>query len=62
MTALVVASEPCIFWKGDLAKQIIDKIKIPSKLGKLVPAEERFNGPSGKVLDVSYLLPLTSGL
>jgi len=56
--ALAVASEPCIFWKGDHAQQIIDKIKILSKFGKLVPAEKRFNGPSGKVLDVSYLLPL----
>ena len=38
--------------------QIIDKISIPSQLGKLVPSEKRFNGPSGKVLDDLFLLPL----
>lgn len=58
VTALAVASEPYIFWKGDDAKQIIDKIKIPAKLGRLVPADERFNGPSGKVLDDLFLLPM----
>jgi len=58
VTALAVASEPYIFWKGEDAKQIIDKIKIPAKLGRLVPADERFNGPSGKVLDDLFLRPL----
>jgi len=40
------------------AKAIIDKIKIPPELGKLVPAERLFNGPSGKVLDEHILAPL----
>ena len=58
VTALAVASEPYIFWKGENAQKIIDNIKIPSKLGRLVPADERFNGPSGKVLDDLFLLPM----
>lgn len=58
VTALAVASEPYIFWKGEDANQIIDKINIPSKLGSLVPADKRFNGPSGKVLDDQFLKPL----
>lgn len=58
VNALAVASEPYIFWKGDNADQIIEEIQIPPELGKLVPADERFNDPSGKVLDESFLEPL----
>jgi hypothetical protein len=58
VNALAVASEPYIFWKGDKADQIIKDIKIPPEFGQLVPADERFNGPSGKVLDEFYLEPL----
>jgi uracil-DNA glycosylase len=58
VNALAVASEPYIFWKGDGAKEIVEKIKIPSALGTLVAADERFNGPSGKILDEFYLDPL----
>jgi hypothetical protein len=51
--ALAVASEPCIFWTGDHneASKIINTIKIPEGLGTLEPADEMFNGPSGKSLD-----------
>lgn len=56
--ALAVASEPYIFWKGDSAKEIIDKIKIPKGLGSLVPADSKFNGPSGRCLDSLFLEPL----
>lgn len=58
--ALAVASEPCIFWTGDTiqAKEIIDKIKIPAKFGKLIPADTSHNGPSGRSLDENYLVPL----
>jgi len=58
VNALAVASEPYIFWKGDNADQIIKDIKIRPEFGQLIPADERFNGPSGKVLDKSYLKPL----
>ena len=58
VTALAVASEPNIFWKGENAEEIIDQISIPSDLGKLVAADERFNGPSGKALDDLFLTPL----
>ncbi len=58
VNALAVASEPYIFWDGKCAKEEIKKIKIPVKLGKLEPAEERFNGPSGKTLIDQYLQPL----
>lgn len=57
--ALAVASEPCIFWNGDIdeAKQIISKINIPAKVGKLILADSTFNGPSGRSLDENYLTP-----
>lgn len=58
VAALAVASEPCIFWTGDGAEGIIEKIQIPGKLGKLVPANRRFNGPSGIALDEKILGPL----
>jgi len=58
--ALAVASEPCIFWTGDSTEAllIINEIKIPNELGKLVPAECSFNGPSGRCLDSNFLFPL----
>jgi len=58
VNALAVASEPYIFWKGENAEKIIDKIPIPEELGKLIPAYKRFNGPSGIALDELYLRPL----
>jgi uracil-DNA glycosylase len=56
--ALAVASEPCIFWKGENVEEEINKIKIPKELGKLIPADKRFNGPSGVTLDKLFLAPL----
>ena len=58
--ALAVASEPCIFWDGNLneAKKIIDKIKIPNGQGRLEPASSHLNGPSAKVLENKILAPL----
>jgi uracil-DNA glycosylase len=58
VNALAVASEPYIFWEGDDADKIISEIEIPKELGKLEPAEERFNGPSGRALIDHYLKPL----
>ena len=58
VAALAVASEPSIFWNGDDADKIVSAIKIPSALGELLPAGKRFNGPSGKSLDGSFLAPL----
>lgn len=58
INALAVSSEPYIFWRGDGAKVVIDKINIPAEVGTLRPADERFNGPSGKVLDDLFLTPL----
>jgi uracil-DNA glycosylase len=58
VNALAVASEPYIFWKGENAKEIIDKIPIPEVCGKLIPADKRFNGPSGIALDELFLKPL----
>ena len=57
--ALAVASEPYIFWKGDKteAQNIISKISIPPKYGKLVPVDS-LNGQSGRSLDDNYLEPL----
>jgi hypothetical protein len=56
--ALAVASEPEIFWKGENVADIISKINIPLEAGKLKPAENIYNGPSGKTLDELYLVPL----
>jgi len=56
--ALAVASEPYIFWRGDGAEKIINKINIPAELGKLEPAEASLNGPSGIALDDLFLKPL----
>ena len=58
--ALAVASEPYIFWDGDIdqAKEIINSVNIPSELGYLEPAGKQLNGPSAKVLDENILKPL----
>lgn len=58
--ALAVASEPRIFWDGNMdeAREIIGRIKIPAELGTLSPAAKNLNGPSAKVLDEHILKPL----
>ena len=55
--ALAVASEPRIFWDGNIdeAKKIISKIAIPKEAGTLEPAGAHLNGPSAKVLDEHIL-------
>ena len=58
VSALAVASEPYIFWRGENAESIIQRIAIPSELGKLVPANQELNGPSGIALDNLILNPL----
>lgn len=58
--ALAVASEPRIFWDGNVeeAKAIIGSIPMPADLGHLEPAGKQLNGPSAKVLDDHILAPL----
>ena len=58
ISALAVASEPYIFWRGENADTIIDAIPIPDELGRLVPAASNLNGPSGRALDDLFLKPL----
>jgi hypothetical protein len=58
INALAVASEPNIFWDGENADSIIQQIAIPKELGKLIPANQGFNGSSGKALDNYILNPL----
>ena len=55
--ALAVASEPRIFWDGNIdeAKEIISQIAIPKEVGTLEPAGAHLNGPSAKVLDEHIL-------
>lgn len=55
--AMAIASEPRIFWDGNIeeAKAIIGKIKLPDGLGHLEPAGSNLNGPSAKVLDEHIL-------
>ena len=61
VSALAVASEPEIFWRGDGAESIIEKISLPDPLGNLAPASPHLNGPSGRSLDEEYLIPLGLG-
>jgi len=56
--ALAVASEPYIFWNGENAAEIISRINIPSEAGSLEPANDMYNGSSGRSLDELYLAPL----
>ena len=56
--ALGVASEPCIFWAGDGAADIVAAIDVPPDAGRLVPAAPSLNGPSGRSLDEHFLAPL----
>lgn len=58
--ALAVASEPRIFWDGnvDEAEAIISRIHVPESAGRLIPADLAYNGPSAKVLDERILAPL----
>ncbi len=56
--ALAVASEPAIFWTGEGAAEIVSGIEVPPSAGRLVPAGEQSNGPSGRALDADFLGPL----
>lgn len=56
--ALAVASEPYIFWRGENVSSLLARIHIPPALGRLLPASEQHNGPTGKALDDCYLRPL----
>jgi uracil-DNA glycosylase len=58
INALAVANEPYIFWRGENAEYIIEKIVVPDELGKLIPPQQEFNGPSGIALDNLILNPL----
>lgn len=58
VTALAVASEPYIFWRGEGQDEIIGSIDIPAEAGRLVPPGPGMNGPSGVALDELYLEPL----
>lgn len=59
VSALAVASEPEIFWRGENAEEIINRIHIPCELGKLtLPTDKKLNGPSGRALDDKFLKPL----
>ena len=53
-----VASEPCIFWRGDDAREIVSSVDVPDGAGSLEPAADRFNGPSGRSIDDQFLGPL----
>ena len=58
VTALAVASEPEIFWRGEGAADIIAAVPVPPGAGRLLPAGARLNGPSGRALDELFLAPL----
>ena len=56
--ALAVDSEPEIFWRGENADGIINKIVIPEEAGKLMPVAMTLKGPSGVALDECFLNPM----
>lgn len=58
--AMAVASEPEIFWRGgnDYVQEVIERINLAPEYGYLAPADEAFNGPSGRCLDENYINPL----
>jgi uracil-DNA glycosylase len=56
--AVAVASEPEIFWRGEGADAIINGISLPQDAGRLLAADRRLNGPSGRALDDKFLAPL----
>ena len=58
VSALAVASEPCIFWRGNGGEEIISRISVPAELGRLLPAAKNMNGPSGIALDELFLDPM----
>jgi uracil-DNA glycosylase len=46
------------FLEGDNAQNIVDQIPVPQKIGRLIPANQQFNGSSGIALDELILEPL----
>lgn len=56
--AVAVASEPEVFWRGDGAERIVSEIRLPAGAGRLEPAAENLNGPSGVALDELFFEPL----
>ena len=58
INALAVASEPEIFWRGNDADALIERIPVPPGAGRLVAASKTLNGPSGVTLDSMFLEPL----
>ena len=58
ISAMAVASEPDIFWRGENAEHVVARIHVPPGAGKLVAAGEALNGPSGQALDKHFLAPL----
>jgi hypothetical protein len=60
INALAIASEPCIFWDGSNAENLVNQVNkiIPPEIGKFELPDKNFNGPSGKALDKYYLEPL----
>lgn len=58
ISALAVASEPEIFWRGNDADSVIKQIPVPPGAGRLVAASATLNGPSGVTLDSMFLEPL----
>ncbi len=58
ISALAVASEPYIFWRGDGVTDILSRIKISAALGELRVPASKLNGPSGIAVDEHFLHPL----
>ena len=60
ISAVGIASEPEIFWRGDRndVEQVIRNMALPPEAGQLEPASDKLNGPSGLALDDLFLRPL----
>jgi len=57
---LAIDNEPDIFWRGSPAyvNHLVNYLKVPQELGKLVPAPKELNGATGRALDYNLLEPL----
>lgn len=58
INAIAVSSEPEIFWRGNGADALIERVAIPPGAGRLFAANKTLNGPSGVTLDSMFLEPL----
>jgi uracil-DNA glycosylase len=58
VSALAVAGEPELFWRGAHVAEIVGDISLPAGVGRLEAADSTYNGSTGRALDEEILQPL----